>query len=165
MANNKRGAAPRKRASEALRGGRRQLARAAKADEPENGLRASAPRELGGVTFAHVFRSEGLVDVEFVANAFGISKSQLAETIGIGREALYKRARSDAPKTQVRLREMLEIVGRVLDWAGSKEQALAWYRSQPISAFGGRTAESLVKSGEATALRDYLDHIAVGGYA
>jgi hypothetical protein len=41
---------------------------------------------------------------------------------------------------------------------------MAWYRAQPLATFGGRTAESLVKSGEATAPRDYLDHMALGGY-
>ncbi|MGH6924668.1 MAG: antitoxin Xre/MbcA/ParS toxin-binding domain-containing protein [Propylenella sp.] len=105
------------------------------------------------------------IDVDRVAGSLGVSKTQLAETIGVGRETLYKRARSEAPKTQARLREMLEILGRVLEWAGGKEQAMAWYRAQPIPAFGGRTPESLVKSGQATALRDYLDHLALGGYA
>jgi hypothetical protein len=60
---------------------------------------------------------------------------------------------------------MLEIVGRVSAWAGGKEQAMAWYRAQPIPAFGDRTAEALVKSGQAGALRDYLDHFAMGGFA
>ena len=60
---------------------------------------------------------------------------------------------------------MLEIVARVTDWAGGERQAMAWYRSEPIPAFGGRTAESLVKDGKAAPLRDYLDHLAVGGYA
>ena len=60
---------------------------------------------------------------------------------------------------------MLEILSRVSTWAGGKRQAMAWYRAQPIAAFGGRTAESLVKSGQASTLRDYLDHIALGGYA
>ena len=40
---------------------------------------------------------------------------------------------------------MLEIISRVTDWAGGKEQAMAWYRAQPLPAFGGRTAEALVK--------------------
>ena len=60
---------------------------------------------------------------------------------------------------------MLEIVGRVETWAGGKDQAMAWYRAEPIAALGGRTAEALVKDGKATALRDYLDHVALGGFA
>ncbi len=42
---------------------------------------------------------------------------------------------------------------------------MAWYRAEPIPAFGGRTAEALVKSGSAGAVRDYVDHLATGGYA
>ena len=96
---------------------------------------------------------------------YGLTKKQLAETIGLAPEALYKTSRLGAAKTQTRLREMNEILTRVAPWAGGPAQAMAWYRAEPISAFGGRTAESLVKSGEATALRDYLDSIALGGFA
>jgi hypothetical protein len=61
--------------------------------------------------------------------------------------------------------EMLEIVSLVQVWAGGPAQARAWYRAEPIPAFGGRTAEALVKSGQATAVRDYIDHLATGGFA
>ena len=50
-------------------------------------------------------------------------------------------------------------------WAGGPLQAMAWYRAEPIPAFGGRTAESLVKDGKAAAVRDYLDSVALGGFA
>jgi hypothetical protein len=78
---------------------------------------------------------------------------------------LQRKARATAPKTQSRLREALEIITRVSDWAGGPLQAMAWYRAEPIPAFGGRTAESLVKSGHAAALRDYLDGVALGEFA
>ncbi len=100
-----------------------------------------------------------------LVEGFGLSKKELAETIGLAPEALYKSRRLSAAKTQSRLREMNEILTRVSGWAGGKAQAMAWYRAEPIPAFGGRTAESLVKSGQATALRDYLDSIAMGGFA
>jgi hypothetical protein len=96
---------------------------------------------------------------------YGLTKKQLAETIGLAPEAFYKRERLASAKTQTRLREMTEILIRVSTWAGGPAQAMAWYRAEPIPAFGGRTAESLVKSGQATALRDYLDSIAMGGFA
>jgi hypothetical protein len=66
---------------------------------------------------------------------------------------------------QDRRREMFEIISRVTEWAGGKEQAMIWYRTQPLPAFGDRTAEALVKEGEAAAIREYLDHMAVGGFA
>ncbi|HYZ61276.1 MAG TPA: XRE family transcriptional regulator, partial [Acetobacteraceae bacterium] len=83
--------------------------------------------------------------VDRVAEHFGMSKVQLAETIGLARETLYRPERMQARKTQARATEMLEIVGRVTEWAGGEKQAMAWYRAEPIPAFGGRTAESLVK--------------------
>jgi hypothetical protein len=107
----------------------------------------------------------GTIAVERVAKSFGISKVQLAETVGLKGETLYKPSRIRAPKTQSRVREMLEIISLISEWAGGKDQAMAWYRAQRIPAFGGRTAESLVKSGKASAVRDYLDHIAMGGFA
>lgn len=108
---------------------------------------------------------EGDVIVDRVTRRFGMSKSQLAETVGLRPESLHRLKRASAPKTQTRVTEMLEIVSRIAGWAGGEKQAMAWYRAEPISAFGGRTAESLVKDGKAAAVRDYFDHIAVGGFA
>jgi uncharacterized protein (DUF2384 family) len=112
-----------------------------------------------------LFDDQGLVDIERMAAAFRMSKTQLAETAGINPETFYRDKRAAAPKTQARVREMLEIVNRIADWAGGTDQAVAWYRAEPIPAFGGRTAESLVKDGQAGALRDWLDHVATGGFA
>ena len=106
----------------------------------------------------------GNVSIDAVARSFGFSKAQLAETVGLGVETLYRPDRTAAPKTQTRLKEMLEIVGRVAGWAGGKEQAMAWYRAEPLPAFGDRTAEALVKDGRAASVRDYLDHVAIGGF-
>jgi DNA-binding phage protein len=55
----------------------------------------------------------GALLIARVAEAFGMSKGQLAETVGLGQEAFYKQARERAPKTQSRVREMLEIISRL----------------------------------------------------
>ncbi|KPF78861.1 XRE family transcriptional regulator [alpha proteobacterium AAP81b] len=107
----------------------------------------------------------GTIDVDRVAAAFRMTKAQLAETTGLGTATMSKRDRKASPRTQARVTEMLEIISRVRDWAGGEAQAMAWYRSQPIPALDGRTAEMLVKSGQAGAVRDYLDHLALGGFA
>jgi hypothetical protein len=106
----------------------------------------------------------GVVAVDRVADAFGLTKFQLADILGLARETLYKPARAHAPKTQARMREMLEIISFIEAWAGGKLQAMAWYRAQVIPEFG-RTAEALVKSGQATWVREHLDRIALGGFA
>ena len=110
-------------------------------------------------------RQDGKIAAEDVAVGFGMSKTQLAETAGLASDTLYRGERSKTPKTQGRLREMLEIISRISAWAGGPNQAMAWYRSQPIAALDGRTAEALVKDGKAGAVRDYLDHLALGGFA
>ena len=107
----------------------------------------------------------GVVDVDRVATAFRMSKTQLAHTIGLGHAAISKTDRRTAPKAQTRVTEMLEIINRVRAWAGGEAHAMAWYRSQPIPALDGRTPEALVKAGHAHAVRDYLDHLALGGFA
>jgi uncharacterized protein (DUF2384 family) len=119
----------------------------------------------GGNLVARFLDSRGIVMVDRVVKGFGMSKQQLAETMGVKPETVYRSSRVSAPKTQTRATEMLEIVGRIADWAGGEKQAMAWYRAEPIAAFGGRTAESLVKEGKAAAVRDYLDHVATGGFA
>jgi len=127
---------------------------------------AGAAMAFSGAGFVtHFIDAGGIVDVDRVADIFRMTKGQLAETIGLGAATIGKAERRTAPRTQSRVREMLEIVARIREWAGGDTQAMAWYRSQPIPALDGRTAEALVKAGEAGAVRDYLDHLALGGFA
>ncbi len=143
--------------------------------EPKEGLivikRKAGKSYTGALMLQRKHRSgefigpKGTVVIERVIQSFGISKAQLASTAGLSTETFYRQSRLGAFKTQARLKEMLEIVSRISDWAGGKDQAMAWYRAEPIPAFGGRTAESLVKDGKAGDVRDYLDHVALGGFA
>ena len=127
------------------------------------GTVSGSPADSSFVT--HFMTNAGLVDVDRVADAFRMSKGQLAETTGLGLASVSKSDRRVAPKAQTRVTEMLEIISRVRDWAGGEAQAMAWYRSQPIPALDGRTPEALVKNGRAGAVREYLDHVALGGFA
>jgi hypothetical protein len=129
-------------------------ARSAKALRDARVSRASVPLD-----------AKGHVIVDEVADTFGLSKLQIARSLGLPAEAVHKRSRLAAAKTQQRLREMLEIVNRVSDWSGGQMQAMAWYRSQGIAALGDQTAEALVKAGKADVVREYLDGIALGGFA
>ena len=129
---------------------------------PRPPARAVQPTRL---SIASLMDERGALNVEDVADAFHMSKAQLAETAGLAREVFQKTARRDSPKAQTRVREMVEIISLVQAWAGGPAQAMAWYRAEPIPAFGGRTAEALVKSGQAAAVRDYIDHLTTGGYA
>ncbi len=112
-----------------------------------------------------VIRSDGFVAPDGLSHALRIAKGELAVASGLSRDAVSKTTRLKARATQARLRDVAEIINRVLPWAGSPEQAFAWYRAQPLPSFGDRTAEDLVKEGRAEAVKAYLSRIAVGGYA
>jgi hypothetical protein len=58
-----------------------------------------------------------------------------------------------------------EILQRILPLAGDVERALAWYRFEPLPEFGGETAESIVRHGKASSIREFIDHVALGGFA
>jgi Protein of unknown function (DUF2384) len=139
---------------------------------PKHGLRVT--RMKGGFTAtvsasASILRElltpDGRIAINRATEELRMSRANLASTIGVAPETLQRAVRADAPKTQARLREAIEIMARVLPWTGGLMQAMAWYRAEPIPAFGGRTAESLVKEGKAAAVRDYLDGVALGGFA
>jgi hypothetical protein len=127
--------------------------------------RKRRPAAARAFVIGEMIEAGGSIDLDGVEAALGMTRAQIADTAGLARETLQKAGRRDGPKARARLREMLEIIQRVQGWAGGPAQAMAWYRAEPIPAFGGRTAEALVKGGDATAVRDYLDHVATGGYA
>jgi hypothetical protein len=148
-----------------VKGGKRTSRSVAKSVGPRAVAIKMVPTDRGGNFAISLLGRDGNLVVEFMAKIFLITKTQLAETAGLPRDAVYKPARIRAIKTQARLGEMVEILRRVEEWAGGPRHAMLWYKSEPIPAFGGRTPEALVKTGYAASLLDYLDNIGTGGYA
>jgi hypothetical protein len=110
------------------------------------------------------------------ANAAGFSPRLIAEQLlttvedvarstGLGRDALSRKDRIATPRTQTRLREMVEILNRVAPRFGSDLLAYAWYRSAPLAGYGGLTAMHLVAQGRAAEVMDYIDAVDAGVYA
>ncbi len=108
---------------------------------------------------------DNFVDVEAVAQAFGLTKASLALSLGFAPDTLQRFSRAHAPKSQARLREFIEIIQRIEPWAGGPLQAIGWYRGYAIPALGDQTAEALVKHDDAALVRNYLDGFAAGGFA
>ena len=100
-----------------------------------------------------------------IAGALRITKSEIASTLGLGRNAFSRVSRVRARKTQTRLREMVEILNRVEAQTGSPLAAYAWFRSEPLPGFGSLTPDQLVREGKAAHVHAYLDRIMAGGYA
>ncbi len=100
-----------------------------------------------------------------VAEVLRTTKSEVAATLGLGRDAFARASRIRARKTQSRIRQMLEILNRVEAITGSPLAAYAWFRAEPLPGFGGVTPDQLLRQGRADHVHAYLDRIMAGGYA
>ena len=101
-----------------------------------------------------------------VADALRTTRAEIADTLGLGRDAVSRASRIRARKTQTRLRQMLEILHRVKAETGAGDlAAYAWFRSEPLPGFDDMTAGRLVREGRAAYVHAYLDDVADGGYA
>lgn len=100
-----------------------------------------------------------------IAAELRTTKAEIAGTLGLERDALSRTSRIKARKTQVRLRQMLEILNRVEAGTGSLLAAYAWFRAEPLQGFGGATADLLLREGRAGHVHAYLDRVSAGGYA
>ena len=100
-----------------------------------------------------------------VAAELKTTKAELAGTLGLNRDALSRASRIGASKTQMRLRQMIEILNRVDAELGSQLVAYAWFRSEPLPGFANQTPCQLVRDGKADLVHAYLDQVLEGGYA
>jgi uncharacterized protein (DUF2384 family) len=100
-----------------------------------------------------------------IADHLLTSVEDVARSVGLGRDAVIRRDRAVSPRTQRRLREMVEILNRVTPRFGSDLVAYAWYRSEPLPGFGGKTAMHLVAEGRADEVVDMIDAVDAGIFA
>ena len=114
---------------------------------------------------SHDFLEDQVFSPTLIASTLRTTKSEIASTLGLGKDACSRMSRVRARKTQDRLQQMLEILCRVEFKTGSAIAAYAWFRGQPLPGFGGATPALLVREGRADHVRDYLDRTMDGGYA
>ena len=111
------------------------------------------------------FAENGRFAPSRIATALRTTLDEVARTVGLGRDAVMRQDRIASPKTQKRLREMVEILNRVEPRFGSALIAYAWYRSEALAGFGGLTAMQLVREGHAGDVLDYIDAVDAGIHA
>ena len=108
---------------------------------------------------------DAVISPEKLASELRTTKRELGETIGIPQESLSRKARVESVSTQTSLRHLVEILHAITPVVGNLIMAFAWFRSEPIIGFGGRTPEQIVKDGEFEALRAHIKRRLAGGYA
>jgi hypothetical protein len=111
------------------------------------------------------YADHGLFAPVKIATALRTTSEEVARSAGLGRDAVQRKDRVRSDKTQRRLREMVEIINKVEPRFGSAMMAFAWYRSEPLPGFSGRTAMQLVKEGKASEVLELIDAVDAGVYA
>jgi hypothetical protein len=104
------------------------------------------------------------LNIDAVATDFCMSRAALAGCLGLSAE-IFCAGRTDGKVAGQRLQQFLSIMARVEPWAGGPQEAIDWYRNQPIPSLGNETAEVLVQQDKGELVRSYLDHYAAGGFA
>ena len=111
------------------------------------------------------FQAQGQFAPDRIAALLLTTRDEIASTVGLGRDSIARKDRVGSPRTQRRLREMIEIVNQVAPRFGSAAMAYAWYRSEPLAGFDGRTAMQLVQDGKAQQVLEYVDAVDAGVFA
>ena len=111
------------------------------------------------------FAENGIFAPARIAAVLRTTRDEVARTVGLGRDAIMRADRVQSPKTQKRLREMVEILNRVEPRFGSALIAYAWYRSEPLAGFDGLTAMQLVRDGRAAEVMDHIEAVDAGVHA
>ncbi len=117
------------------------------------------------VFISAVTTTGNIVSASLLAARLRITEVELAAALGLSSNFVSRKTLPDARISQSRMQDMVEIVDRVLQWAGSELAAFTWYRSQSLPSFGDRTASDLVGEDRGEAIKAYLNRIAEGDYA
>lgn len=111
------------------------------------------------------YAEDGLFAPNKIAIQLRTTSQEVAASAGLARDAVQRRDRLRSPRTQQRLREMIEIINKVEPRFGSILMAFAWYRSEPLPGFANLTAMSLVQQGRAGDVLAYIDAVDAGVFA
>ncbi len=114
--------------------------------------------------FLEFLKEPGTPDLELSPKRFSqvmhIDLQTLAEQAHVHRNTI-----SRAPSSrgiQDFLREALRVIKAATDLNGDLNQALFWYRIEPLSGFGYKTAERLVSEGRTDDLLRYVTSLEAG---
>ena len=117
------------------------------------------------MNIAALANDQGLFDPARIAAPLRTTISELADSLGLGLDALQRKERVGSVKVQTRLRELVELLNIMEPRMGGPLMAYAWLRAEALSGWGGWTAMDLVRQGKAQAVRDYIDSVDAGIYA
>ena len=111
------------------------------------------------------YTDQGQFSPKKIAAILGTTSDELAQSLGLSKDAILREDCIASDRTQRRMREMAEVLTKVEPGFGSALIAYAWYRSQPLPDFSGQTAMQLVHENRAHDVLTYIDAIGAGMHA
>lgn len=105
----------------------------------------------------------GTIDAQALARKLSLPLQGLARLAGVSRNTIA--AKPLGAKAKAALAPIIQILAAATEMAGSEEQAIIWFKYQPILAMGTKTAEQHVKDGHADIVLMHLESILNGVYA
>ena len=94
------------------------------------------------------------------SQALHIDLQTLAEQAHVHRNTISRAPASQG--VQKFLREALKVIKSATDLNGDVDRALFWYRNEPLSVFGYKTAEQLVSEGRTEDVLGYVSSLDAG---
>jgi uncharacterized protein (DUF2384 family) len=127
---------------------------------------------MAQVQFAHNAMVSGFVDSlqeprtpyispKRLSKALGVKVANLAQLTGVHRNTLRN---PSSERLQGRMREMVKVISAATELTGDIDKAIYWYRNEPITDYGHRTAAELVADGHAEAVLAYIRDLENGAH-
>jgi hypothetical protein len=88
------------------------------------------------MNIAALANEQGLLDPARIAKPLRTTVAELAESLGLGLDAVQRRERVGSVKVQTRLREFVELLNIMEPRMGGPLMAYARLRSEPLSGYG-----------------------------
>lgn len=101
-----------------------------------------------------------IVSARRFGEALHIDLQTLAQQAHVHRNTLSRQPASES--VQRFLREALRVIRAATDISGDVNQALFWYRNEPLPVFDYKTAEQLVSDGRTDDLLRYISSLEAG---
>jgi hypothetical protein len=117
------------------------------------------------MNIAALANDQGLFDPAKIARPLRTTVAELADSLGLGLDAVQRKERVGSVKVQSRLREFVELLNIMEPRMGGPLMAYAWLRSEPLSGYGNWTAMDLVRMNRAGEVHEWILSVDMGIYA
>lgn len=102
--------------------------------------------------------------IDILAKRFSVTSNEMREILGVSVSVTCDTQWNNLVFDE-KIQVFIDVMDMVFAWAETNRNALFWYKYCKLSAFDYKTPLILVREGHGEALKEYLRHMTLGGYA